>query len=115
MRGRVFDVAVDLRRGSKTFGGWFGAELSDDGPCQIYMAAGFAHGFCVLSDTADLHYMVSRIYDRSDEGGLLWNSPEIDIRWPIEHPVVSQRDASYPRLSEIARDRLPWPAEDSVE
>lgn len=115
MRGKVFDVAVDLRRGSKTFGGWFGAELSDEGPCQIYMAPGFAHGFCVLSDTADLHYMVSRLYDASDEGGLLWNSPEVGIRWPIDHPAVSPRDASYPRLSEIAHDRLPWPAEGSAE
>ncbi|HUC48649.1 MAG TPA: dTDP-4-dehydrorhamnose 3,5-epimerase [Xanthobacteraceae bacterium] len=107
MRGRVFDVGVDLRPGSKTFGQWFGAELSDEGACQMYMAPGFAHGFCVLSDTADLHYMVSRIYDHADEGGLLWNDPEIGIRWPVEAPVVSQRDAAYPRLRELARDRLP--------
>jgi dTDP-4-dehydrorhamnose 3,5-epimerase len=107
MRGRVFDVGVDLRPGSKTFGQWFGAELSDEAACQMYMAPGFAHGFCVLSDIADLHYMVSRIYDHADEGGLLWNDPEIGIRWPVEAPVVSPRDAAYPRLRELAPDRLP--------
>ncbi len=110
MRGRVFDVAVDLRRTSTTFGRWFGAELSDEGVCQMYMAPGFAHGFCVLSDCADLHYMVSRIYDHSDEGGLLWNDPDIGISWPLEMPVVSARDAAYPRLRDIAPDRLPRPS-----
>ncbi|HZC58216.1 MAG TPA: dTDP-4-dehydrorhamnose 3,5-epimerase [Xanthobacteraceae bacterium] len=114
MRGTIFDVAVDLRQGSKTFGRWFGAELSDEGACQLYMARGFAHGFCVLSDTADLHYMVSRIYDHSDEGGLLWNDPDIGIRWPITQPVVSARDGAYPRLADIAHDRLPHPAETEV-
>jgi dTDP-4-dehydrorhamnose 3,5-epimerase len=107
MRGRVFDVAVDLRPDSPTFGRWFGAELSDEGPCQMYMARGFAHGFCVLSDTADLHYMVSRIYDHGDEGGLVWNDPDIGIRWPIEAPVVSQRDGAYPRLRDLKHDGLP--------
>ena len=107
MRGRVFDVGVDLRPGSKTFGQWFGAELSDEGACQMYMAPGFAHGFCVLSDTADLHYMVSRIYDHSDEGGLLWNDPDVGIRWPVETPIVGSRDAAYPKLRELGPDRLP--------
>jgi dTDP-4-dehydrorhamnose 3,5-epimerase len=110
MRGKVFDVGVDLRSGSKTFGRWFGAELSDEGACQIYMPPGFAHGFCVLSDVADLHYMVSRIYDHSDEGGLLWNDPDVGIRWPVEAPVVSARDAAYPKLWELGPDRLPHPA-----
>src|SRR5262249_27774983 len=73
MRGRIFDAAVDLRPGSKTFGRWFGAELSDEGPRQLYMAPGLAHGFCVLSEFADLHYKVTELYDASDEGGLLWS------------------------------------------
>src|ERR1700741_3978350 len=68
MRGRVFDVAVDLRPDSASFGRWYGVELSDEGPRQLYMAPGFAHGFCVLSDFADLHYKVSQLYDRTDEG-----------------------------------------------
>ena len=107
MRGRVFDVAVDLRPDSASFGRWFGAELSDDGPRQIYMAPGFAHGFCVLSEVADLHYKVSVIYDPTDEGGVAWNDPQIGIRWPIESPVVSKRDGAYPRMRELDRDRLP--------
>jgi dTDP-4-dehydrorhamnose 3,5-epimerase len=107
MRGTVFDVAVDLRSGSKTFGQWFGAELSDEGACQMYMAPGFAHGFCVLSDVADLHYMVSRVYDHSDEGGLLWNDPDIGIRWPLAAPLVSARDAAYPKLRDLGPEKLP--------
>lgn len=107
MRGRVFDVTVDLRLNSPTFGRWFGVELSDEGPRQIYMAPGFGHGFCVLSPFADLHYKVSRLYDHGDEGGLLWSDPDIGIRWPIAAPTVSQRDGAFPRLRELNRARLP--------
>ena len=107
MRGRVFDVAVDLRPGSATFGRWQGVELSEDGPRQLYMAPGFAHGFCVLSDFADLHYKVSEIYDESDEGGVAWNDPHIGIRWPINNPMISGRDRSYPLLHELEQERLP--------
>lgn len=108
MRGRIFDVAVDLRRGSATFGRWFGVQLSDEGLCQLYMAPGFAHGFCVLSDFADLHYKVSRLYDHSDEGGMIWNDPDIGIDWPIETPIVSKRDSSYPKFYELDPERLPY-------
>ncbi len=107
MRGRVFDVTVDLRPDSTTFSRWFGVELSDEGPRQIYMAPGFAHGFCVLSAFADLHYKVSRLYNHGDEGGVIWNDPDLDIRWPIESPIVSQRDSVYPRLRDIGRELLP--------
>ncbi|HEY3045468.1 MAG TPA: dTDP-4-dehydrorhamnose 3,5-epimerase [Vicinamibacterales bacterium] len=107
MRGRVFDVGVDLRPASPTFGQWFGIELSDAGPRQIYMAPGFAHGFCVLSDAADLHYKVSRRYDPADEAGLLWNDPDIHIQWPIDAPAVSPRDAAYPTLRNLPRTQLP--------
>lgn len=108
MRGKIFDVAVDLRPASPTFGKWFGAELSEDGPRQMFMAPGFAHGFYVLSDVADLHYKVSRSYDPEDEGGLLWNDPDVGIKWPTMTPgSVSPRDAAYPRLRDIAKDRLP--------
>ena len=109
MRGRVFDVGVDLRPSSKTFGKWYGAELSDVGPArQLYMAPGIAHGFYVLSDWADLHYKVSRLYDHYDEGGLLWKDPFINIQWPVtESPEVSSRDAIYPLFNDLSKELLP--------
>ena len=114
MRGRVFDVGVDLRFTSPTFGQWFGIELHDTGPRQVYMAPGFAHGFCVLSDWADLHYKVSRNYDADDEGGLHWNDLDVGIVWPIDNPAVTARDASYLMLKELALIQLPHaPRDDS--
>jgi len=107
MHGHIFDVAVDLRPGSPTFGRWFGAELSEEGPRQLYMAPGFAHGFCVLSDVADIHYKASRYYDHADEGGVLWNDPDIGIHWPVDAPKISPRDQAYPVLRELGRERLP--------
>lgn len=109
IRGRIFDAVVDLRPGSPTFGRWVGFELSDEGPRQLYMAPGFAHGFCVLSEFADLHYKVSRLYEAGDEGGLAWNDPDVGIRWPVDNPRVSARDAGYPRLRELDAARLPHP------
>jgi dTDP-4-dehydrorhamnose 3,5-epimerase len=108
IRGCIFDVGVDLRPRSKTFGQWFGIELSDDsGPRQVYMAPGFAHGFCVLSPWADLHYKTNRLYDPSDEGGLIWNDPQLNIDWPINKPQVSRRDLRYPRLKDLTIEQLP--------
>jgi dTDP-4-dehydrorhamnose 3,5-epimerase len=107
MRGHVFDVTVDLRRGSEKFGRWFGVALHESGPRQIYMAAGFAHGFCVLSEFADLHYKVSSVYDPTDEGGLLWSDPDVAIDWPLDAPIVSRRDAAYPTLRELGAATLP--------
>ena len=107
MRGRIFDVGVDLRAGSPTFGRWYGVELHDEGQRQIYMAPGFAHGFCVLSDWADLHYKVSRNYDANDEGGLHWNDVDVGIEWPIDNPAVTARDESYPKLKELLSIQLP--------
>jgi dTDP-4-dehydrorhamnose 3,5-epimerase len=108
IRGRIFDVAVDLRPGSSTFARWYGVELSDEGPRQLYMAPGFGHGFCVLSEYADLHYKVSCIYAPGDEGGLIWNDKDLGIHWPIEQPIVSGRDGAYPTLRQLDRDRLPY-------
>lgn len=101
MRGKIFDVVVDIRKDSPTFGKWYGTELSDEGPRQVYMAHGFAHGFCVLSDYADLHYKVSQRYDPSDEGGLIWNDGEVRIDWPIKDPVISARDQKHRKLEGI--------------
>lgn len=115
MRGRVFDVGVDLRPGSPTFGRWFGVELSDTGPRQVYMAPGIAHGFCVLSDWADVHYKVSRLYDPGDEGGVRWNDPDIGIEWPVKTPLLAARDAAYPFLRELSPAQLPHRALSATE
>ena len=101
MRGCIFDVGVDLRQNSSTFGQWYGVELSDVGQRQVYMAPGIAHGFCVLSDLADLHYKVSRFYDPDDECGLVWNDSEVNIDWPSITPLIHQRDATYQSLSQL--------------
>jgi dTDP-4-dehydrorhamnose 3,5-epimerase len=108
LRGNIFDVGVDLRSESSTFGQWFGTELSDlGGPRQIYMAPGFAHGFCVLSEFADVHYKTSLPYDPTDEGGLIYNDPAIGIDWPISDPTLSKRDVTYPYLSDLSLEQLP--------
>lgn len=110
MRGTIFDVAVDLRPTSHTFRRWFGVQLSDcAGFRQVYMAPGFAHGFCVLSDWADLHYKVSQQYDPEDEGGLLWNDEDIGICWPLSEPNVAVRDAAFPKINELSISSLPNP------
>lgn len=101
MHGRVFDVVVDIRKESSTFGQWFGTELSADGVSQIYMAHGFAHGFCVLSDWADIHYKVSQRYDPQDDGGVLWNDEQININWPIKVPLISRRDRGHSELRNL--------------
>jgi dTDP-4-dehydrorhamnose 3,5-epimerase len=102
IRGEIFDVVVDIRKKSPTYGQWFGTELSDKGPRQIYMPHGFAHGFCVLSEYADMHYQVSQYYDPNDESGILWNCKKIDIRWPISNPCISQKDSIYKPLDEAS-------------
>jgi len=101
MRGCIFDVGVDLRQNSSTFGKWYGVELSDAGQRQVYMAPGIAHGFCVLSDLADLHYKVSRFYDPDDECGMVWNDSEVNIDWPSITPHIHKRDATYQSLSQL--------------
>ena len=109
MRGCIFDVGVDLRQNSSTFGQWYGVELSDVGQRQVYMAPGIAHGFCVLSDLADLHYKVSRFYDSDDECGMLWNDSEVSIDWPSINPLIHQRDATYQSLSQLIEShQLPY-------
>ena len=101
IRGVVFDVVVDIRKNSPTFGKWFGTVLSDENIRQIYMPHGFAHGFCVLSDYADLHYKVSQSYDPNAEGGLRWNDPDIGIAWNIDSPIISERDMNHPVLANL--------------
>jgi dTDP-4-dehydrorhamnose 3,5-epimerase len=104
--GTVWDVAVDIRRGSPTFKRWVAAELSADNFRQLWIPPGFAHGFCVLSAIAEVEYKCTAFYDRDDEITIAWNDPEIAIRWPIAEPLLSTRDAAAPRLAEILQ-RLP--------
>jgi dTDP-4-dehydrorhamnose 3,5-epimerase len=107
-RGAIFDVVVDLRRGSPTFGAWESHELSDENHRQLYIPIGFGHGFCVLSDVADVAYKVSGYYDPAIERGIAWDDPDVGIEWPSGLDLsVSERDATAPRLAEIA-DELPF-------
>jgi dTDP-4-dehydrorhamnose 3,5-epimerase len=107
-RGSIFDVVVDLRRGSPTFGQWEGHELDDSNHHQLYCPDGFGHGFCVLSDVADVVYMTSAYYDPELEGGFAYNDPSVGIAWPEEIALqASARDSQAPALAEIA-DRLPF-------
>jgi dTDP-4-dehydrorhamnose 3,5-epimerase len=102
--GRVWDVAVDVRRSSPTYGQWVAAELSDDNHHQLWIPAGFAHGFVVLSESADLHYKVTDRYDPASERTVLWNDPAIGITWPIasgETPLLSSKDSAGALLSVI--------------
>jgi len=105
-RGRIFDVAVDLRPGSPTYRRWEGYELDDVDHRQLFIPEGFGHGFCVLSDTADVLYRLSSYYDPELEAGIAWDDPEIAVDWPIRDPVLSDRDRSAPRLAEV-EDSLP--------
>ena len=97
-RGALFDVAVDIRRGSPSFGHWFGAELSEENKHLLWIPPGFAHGFCAVSDVADLVYKCTALYDASSDRAILWNDPDIGIEWPITSPLLSPKDAAAPRL-----------------
>jgi len=105
--GEVFDVAVDVRVGSPTFGQWVGAVLSAENHLQVYIPPGFAHGFCVTSETALFSYKCTEGYHRESEFGVAWNDPALGIEWPIAAPQVSTKDQQFGPLSAIPVDRLP--------
>ncbi|HZH03594.1 MAG TPA: dTDP-4-dehydrorhamnose 3,5-epimerase [Myxococcaceae bacterium] len=102
IRGAVFDVAVDVRRGSPTFGQWVGVELSERNKVQLWVPEGFAHGFCVTSDSADFVYKCTRPYSKEAECGVLWSDPDLGIQWPAAKPLLSAKDAVAPRLKDAA-------------
>ena len=102
VRGEVYDVAVDIRAGSNTFGKWEGVLLSEANKKQFWVPPGFAHGFLVLSDIADFEYKCTDYYDGSDEGSILWNDPALNISWSISNPTLSAKDAKAPFLAGIA-------------
>jgi dTDP-4-dehydrorhamnose 3,5-epimerase len=106
LAGEVFDVAVDLRRSSPTFGKWHGLELSGENKRQFYIPAGFAHGFLVLSETALFHYKCTEFYSPKDEVTLLWNDPDMGIKWPLSQPNLSEKDMKGLRLREAPPEKL---------
>lgn len=106
-RGEILDVAVDLRRGSPTYGQWEAHVLNDVKHRQLFVPVGFGHGFAVLSDVADVAYLVSSLYDPETEKGIAWDDPDVGVDWQVAEPLLSERDKTAPRLSEIA-DSLPF-------
>lgn len=102
--GEVYDVAVDIRHGSPTFGQWVGVTLSAENHRQLYVPVGFAHGFCVTSDVAEFLYKVSSYYAPDLERGIAWDDPDLAIDWPVDVPVLSARDQVHPRLVDAPRD-----------
>jgi dTDP-4-dehydrorhamnose 3,5-epimerase len=104
--GEIYDVAVDVRRGSPTFGRWVGVTLSAASFAQLYVPGGFAHGFSVISPVAEIEYKCTDLYDPADEIGIAWNDPALGIAWRFDAPILSERDRRHPTLSEVI-DRLP--------
>ena len=99
--GEMFDVAVDIRRASPTFGRWVGVRLSGENFRQLYVPPGFAHGFCVLSEVVNVEYKCTDFYDPGDEIGLVWNDPEVGIEWPVSDPIISEKDRRLPPLKSL--------------
>lgn len=100
LKGRIFDVAVDIRIGSPTYRQWVGLELSDENNLMLYIPAAFAHGFVVLSDYAEVIYKCTQEYSPENERGIIWNDPDIGIKWPVENPILSENDRRLPPLKD---------------
>jgi dTDP-4-dehydrorhamnose 3,5-epimerase len=107
LQGEVYDVAVDIRLGSPTFGHWVAERLSAENKRQLYIPPGFAHGFCVVSETALFAYKCTDLYHPQTEGSVLWNDPDLAIPWPIADPELSNKDRAGIRLADVPRERLP--------
>jgi dTDP-4-dehydrorhamnose 3,5-epimerase len=107
LRGRVFDVAVDVRAGSPAFGGWVGRELSDENGWQLFVPPGFAHGFAALTDDVVFSYKCTEYYSPADERTIRWDDPTIGVEWPVTNPIIAAKDAGACTLAELPRDALP--------
>lgn len=105
--GEIFDVAVDIRLGSPTFGKWTGIRLSSENRRQVFIPEGFAHGFCVMSEFAIFYYKCSDFYMPNDEGGIIWSDPDIGIKWPVEDPIVSEKDKQFQKLFALTPEQIP--------
>ena len=105
IRGEIYDVAVDLRKNSPTFGNYVGVNLSEDNRNQLYIPGGCAHGFLVLSDVAEVIYKADNVYALNYEGGLIWNDPDVNIPWPSDNPILSEKDKSWPTLKELIENK----------
>ncbi len=101
-RGSVFDVAVDIRPGSPTYGQWYGCELTEENQHQLWVPPGLAHGYCVLSEVADFNYKCTDLYHPEDEGGIRWNDPDLGIAWPVSDPMLSAKDMVLPLFRDHA-------------
>lgn len=101
VRGEIYDVAVDVRAGSPTFGEWVGVYLNDENRQQLYVPEGFAHGFCVTSDIAEVIYKCTNLYAPEQEGSLQWNDPDVGIEWPVDEPLLSGKDVTGQRLRDL--------------
>lgn len=101
IQGKIVDVAVDIRSGSPTFGKWVAAELSEENCHQLFIPKGFAHGFCVVSETAEILYKCTDYYDPTDDRGVRWNDPDLAITWPVQEPILSAKDAVQPFLRDV--------------
>lgn len=99
--GRIFDVGVDLRQGSPTFGRWFGLELSADNGLLLYVPEGFAHGYVALTETTDVNYAVTALYEPKGQLGVAWNDPAIGVAWPVAEPLLAEKDRRLPRLADL--------------
>lgn len=104
MQGRIFDVAVDIRKGSPHYGKWVSVELTGENRFMLYVPAGFAHGFQVLSDTAEVMYKCTDVYSPQDDRGIIWNDKDLNIAWPLRDPVLSDKDKVHPRLRDADND-----------
>lgn len=100
LKGRVFDVAVDIRNGSPTYGRWVGVELSENNNIMLYIPPAFAHGFVVLSNLAEVLYECTEEYSPEDDRGIIWNDPDIRINWPVKKPILSEKDRRHPLLKD---------------
>jgi dTDP-4-dehydrorhamnose 3,5-epimerase len=108
VQGQIYDVAVDIRKDSPTFGKWESVMLSSENHWQIYIPEGFAHGFCVTSETAVVAYKCTDFYSPKDERGILWNDPSLNIDWPIDDPDLSEKDSSSPTIEGLSSRELPF-------